>query len=359
MSDAHERSEPASQRRLTRARDEGRWPQSALVASCLVLTLGAIPVLLAMRSSVGWIALWREAARLAALSARHESVNQLLDLARAAFGGWSGWLILFAAALAAIGSSFVASATSGALGFTVAMLRPQLSRISWSEGIRQLVNADAVAHSVTALVGIALMLWCALPAVETLERLAAGHMSLGVIVQQLGRVIVALWWRFVIAFGALGALDLWRVRRRAFAALRMTPREVRDERAELEGKPEVRARRRAEGLRRARNVQVSAIRSATAVLANPNHVAVALRYAPPRVDVPIVVSRGADLAAVLVRAVAVAHDVPIVESPELARALFVRVSIGEPIPEDCFAAVAAVFAWLLQTRGVLRGAGDT
>ena len=139
----------------------------------------------------------------------------------------------------------------------------------------------------------------------------------------------------------------------------MTPREVRDERAELEGKPEVRARRRAEGLRRARNVQVSAIRSATAVLANPNHVAVALRYAPPRVDVPIVVSRGADLAAVLVRAVAVAHDVPIVESPELARALFVRVSIGEPIPEDCFAAVAAVFAWLLQTRGVLRGAGDT
>ncbi len=91
------------------------------------------------------------------------------------------------------------------------------------------------------------------------------------------------------------------------------------------------------------------------MVVNPTHVAIALRYAPPDIDVPTVVSRGADLTAGLVRAIAAAHDVPIVESPDLARTLYARSALGEPIPEDCYAAVAAIFAFLLQTRGMLRG----
>jgi flagellar biosynthetic protein FlhB len=105
-------------------------------------------------------------------------------------------------------------------------------------------------------------------------------------------------------------------------------------------------------------VSVGAIRAATAVIANPTHVAVALRYAPPRIDVPIIVSRGADLAASLVRTIAALHDVPIIESPELARTLFASASLGEPIPEQCYAAVASIFAMLLQTRGSLGGSDD-
>jgi flagellar biosynthetic protein FlhB len=105
-----------------------------------------------------------------------------------------------------------------------------------------------------------------------------------------------------------------------------------------------------------RNIDVAAIARATAVVANPTHVAVALQYAPPVVDVPLVVSRGADLAAVMVRSIAALNEVPIIESPELARTLYARSALNEPIPEECFAAVAAVFAFILQTRGTLRGA---
>jgi flagellar biosynthetic protein FlhB len=136
----------------------------------------------------------------------------------------------------------------------------------------------------------------------------------------------------------------------------MTPREVREERASYEGKPEVKARRRSVAARRGRSLRIAALKRATAVVTNPTHIAVALRYAPPAIDVPLVVSAGKDLAAMLLRGAAEDAGVPIVESPDLARALYARVDVDEPIPEELYIAVAAVFAWILKTRGALRGA---
>jgi flagellar biosynthetic protein FlhB len=88
---------------------------------------------------------------------------------------------------------------------------------------------------------------------------------------------------------------------------------------------------------------------------NPTHIAVALRYDPPQIEVPAVVARGADLMASVVRGAAESFGVPIVEAPELARMLYAQTETDEPIPEEAYAAVAAVFAWILRTRGTLGG----
>lgn len=105
-------------------------------------------------------------------------------------------------------------------------------------------------------------------------------------------------------------------------------------------------------------MRLEALRRASAVIANPTHVAVALRYDPPGIDVPFVVSSAAGAAAAFVRMVAAYHEIPVIESPELARALFVRVDVDEPVPEEYYAAIAAIFAWLLRTRGRLGGNVD-
>ena len=167
--------------------------------------------------------------------------------------------------------------------------------------------------------------------------------------------MITLWWRVGALLLAVALVDVTLARRRFSDRLRMTPREVRDERAEQEGRPEVKARRRGIAIRRARRLRVAAIRQASAIVTNPTHVAVALQYAPPHVDVPLVVAAGAGAGAHMIRAVAAYHDVPIVESADLARALFARVETDEAIPEDLYAAVAAVFAWILRTRGRLGG----
>ena len=358
MSDAHERTEHPTQRRVAKARAEGRWPASTIAAGWLVLTLIALPVAAAWQACLRWIELWRITASHASVLAGDARTSELLSL----LSGWcfwrEGWVVIAAAAGAALIAATVAAMTGGALAFAPAALRPRFDRLSWSAGARSLVNAEGIAQAFFAAACSAATLWCSWQTAHALQQITAAELPLHGITIALARALRDAWWMIVIILALPASFDVWRTRRRGLLALRMTPREVRDERVEAEGKPELRARRRAHAASDARNVQIGAIRRATAVVTNPTHVAVVLRYAPPLIHVPIVVSRGADLAAALVRAVAALHDVPIIESPDLARTLYASVALGEPIPEECYAAVAAVFAWLLHTRGVLSGAED-
>jgi len=358
VNDAHDRTERPTPRRIAKARAEGGSPSSSVASGWLIVALVALPAAAASQAVAGWIHLWRSTASHAATFAVDARSVDLLG-ALAAWCLWRpGWAIVVAAALAALLAAVGASTASGALSFAPAALRPRLDRLSWSAGARQLVNADGVAQAIVALTCGASMLWCSWMTAHTLQQMAAAQLTSLGMAAAFARAMRDAWWPAVIALAVPACFDIWRARRRGLRALLMTPREVRDERADAEGKPELRARRRAHAANSARNVHIGAIRRATAVVANPTHVAVALRYAPPHIQVPIVVSRGADLAAALVRAVAALHDVPIIESPELARTLYASVALNEPIPEDCYAAVAALFAWLLHTRGTLPGGGD-
>lgn len=358
MSDAHERTERPTQRRLAKARAEGRWPGSAITGGWLVVALSALPVGVAWQAAAHWVALWRTTASQAAAIAADTRTSELLGLLSAWCFWRGGWTVMAAAAAAALIAAAGAAAASGALAFAPAALRPRFDRLSWSAGARFLANADGIVQAILAVACSAVTLWCSWLAAGAMQQIIAAELPLNSAAVALAGALRDAWWQIVVALAAPACLDIWRTRRRGLLALRMTPREVRDERVEAEGRPELRARRRAKAATASRNVQIGAIRRATAVVTNPTHVAVALRYAPPLIHVPIVVSRGADLAAALVRAVAALHDVPIIESPELARMLYASVALGEPIPEECYAAVAAVFAWLLHTRGVLSGAED-
>jgi flagellar biosynthetic protein FlhB len=352
VSDAHDRTEHPTPRRLERARLEGRLPRSPLAATALAASLLVVPVVAGLNAIAQWIALFRETTRMAA-----EPVSSM----NAALHAWSGWssgtAVVATAGVAAVVAAVGASAATGALGLSPAALKPALSRLSLRLGIGQLVGLHTSQHAASATLTIALIAWAAAPTVRALLELAATGGLLASDVMGLIDILRATWLRVALVLLLLAVGEIWWSRKRAMASLRMTPREVREERAEIEGRPEIRARRRAHATRKARNVQVGAIRAATAVVVNPAHVAVALRYAPPSIDVPVVVARGADLAALIVRSVASLYDVPIVESPELARALYARLTVGQAIPEDCYAAVAAIFAWLMRTRGVLAG-GD-
>lgn len=356
MNDSGERTEAPTARRLARARAQGRWGQSAWATSCIVTLLAVMPAVAATHVGADWIALWRATARSSsAVADAHFTWHSFHNT----WVFWKGgWFLVATAWIAACLAAIAASAASGALGFAPGALQWRFDRLSWRAGVQQLANSEGVIAASTALCGSLLVVWSAWPAARKVVELAAAGVPLISAVAIVRDALCGAWWWLVFVLGLLAIFDVWRLRRRMVRALHMSPREVRDDRAETEGRPDLRARRRATASRTMRSVNASAIRLATAVIANPAHIAVALRYAPPRIDVPIVVSRGADLAAVLVRTIAGLHDVPIIESPELARALFARATLGEPIPEDCYAAVAAVFALLLQTRGLLRRVAD-
>jgi flagellar biosynthetic protein FlhB len=133
----------------------------------------------------------------------------------------------------------------------------------------------------------------------------------------------------------------------------MTRQEVRDEAKSHDGNPEVkmRVRRIQREMRKKRMLQD--VKTATVVITNPTHVAVALRYDRTAMSAPLVVAKGQDQMALRIREVAREHNVPIVENVTLARALHHGADVGDAIPSDLFGAVAEVLAYLVRLKQLI------
>jgi flagellar biosynthetic protein FlhB len=357
MSGDQERTQPATPKRLERARQEGDVAKSATAASALAIASVIVPCIASGAFVRWWVRAFGAAVSLAAFAgATHgASAGAGLAASRRILFESTPWEFVFAAWAAACAGSFAAAAATGALGASWGALRPKPGRLSWAAGTKALFGTGAIAHAVVAVASAAALIACAVPPLRAVMAGAASPLPLSGQPAFAQAVVTGYWRNAVIAMLVVAAADVAFARRRHAAKLRMTQKEARDERADQEGRPEIKARRRAIGARRARRLRVSSIKHATAVVTNPTRIAVALRYAPPGIDVPTVVSSGAGAGAAVVRAVASFHDIPIVEAPELARALYANVDLDETIPEELYHAVAAIFAWILRTRGKLGG----
>jgi flagellar biosynthetic protein FlhB len=165
--------------------------------------------------------------------------------------------------------------------------------------------------------------------------------------------VTTLLWQSALAMLGLSAgdyaLQYWRL----WSSLKMTKQEVKDENRSNEGNPEVKARVRRVQREMSRSRMLKAIKSATVVVTNPTHYAVALEYRRDRMSAPLVVAKGADFMAARIRELAREYSVPIVENVSLAQALFKGVEIGEPIPGPLFGAVAEVLAYLVRIKQLM------
>ncbi len=133
--------------------------------------------------------------------------------------------------------------------------------------------------------------------------------------------------------------------------LKMTPQEIREELKNLEGNPQIVARRRQVQRQLALTRISAAVPKADVVITNPTELAVAIQYEPETMAAPIVVAKGAGVIAQRIRSLALEHGIPIVEKKPLAQALYREVEINHPIPHDKYAAVAEVLAYVYQLKG--------
>jgi flagellar biosynthetic protein FlhB len=132
--------------------------------------------------------------------------------------------------------------------------------------------------------------------------------------------------------------------------LKMTRQEVKQDRKDTEGSPEVKGRIRRIQVEMASRRMLREVPKASVVLVNPTHVAVALRYESNKMDAPVMVAKGADHLAERIREIARAYGVPIVRRPELARTIYSTVRPGNPIPEALYVAVAEVLGMIYRLR---------
>jgi flagellar biosynthetic protein FlhB len=135
--------------------------------------------------------------------------------------------------------------------------------------------------------------------------------------------------------------------------MRMTKQEVKDEHKQTEGDPMIKSRLRSLRMQRARQRMMAAVPKASVVITNPTHYAVALKYDMDAMGAPILVAKGADLIALRIRELADENEVPIVENPPLARALFATVELDQEVPPEHYKAVAEVISYVMKLKGSL------
>jgi flagellar biosynthesis protein FlhB len=132
--------------------------------------------------------------------------------------------------------------------------------------------------------------------------------------------------------------------------LRMTKEEVKQEHKEAEGDPKLKGRIRQQQRAIARRRMMVNVPKADVVVTNPTHFAVALKYADGEMRAPKVVAKGVNLVAARIREIATENNVPLLEAPPLARALYHNVELEREIPGQLYGAVAEVLAWVYQLK---------
>lgn len=176
----------------------------------------------------------------------------------------------------------------------------------------------------------------------------------GFSVLQLGGILSSLLWQAAALLFVWGVIDLFRQRRRYFNQLKMTKQEVREEWRQSEGSPEVRMRIRQ--LRRdlLRRRMMSDVPTATVVVVNPTHYAVALRYGINESGAPKVIAKGKNYLALRIKQKAIDNRVPVVENQPLAQSLYKNCQVGQEIPPALYRAVAEVLAYVYRLTGTLQ-----
>lgn len=230
-------------------------------------------------------------------------------------------------------------------------LQPKLSRVSPKSGLSRIFGLNGfveIVKSLTKLVFLTAVIWMALR--RDWDRLAY------LLMQDSNRLLKEftiplrhLFFSVISAHAIIGFSDLLWVRFRHSRDMRMSKQDIRDELKDTEGHPHIKARIRGLQLTRARKRMMAKVPSATVVITNPTHYAVALSYDRTHSSAPRIVAKGYDSVAARIREIASINNVPIVSNPPLARALY-TFDLDSEIPPEYYRAVAEIIAYLWRLR---------
>jgi flagellar biosynthetic protein FlhB len=346
---AAERTEQATPERLRKAREEGQLPESKELPSGVL-----IAALLASLSLCGsWlyeqmILLVREAMYLRPVW-RLGSEGMLLTMGQEFLASLTMTLPFVIATAAA---SVAASVLSSGWSLCPKAMKVQVDRLNPAKGFQNLFSMKSVVQLVISIVKLAVIIaicWQYLSD-KMPTCLALRYETAAGAVAMVGKLTMGLMLRITAAVLVVGAADLLFQRWKYQRDLRMTKQEMKEERRQHELAPEVRNRIRAVQLEMARKRMLQEVPKADVVVTNPTHVAVALQYEADVMAAPKVVAKGGDLMCQKIKEIARAHGVPVIERPELARALYGAVEVGQGVPEALYVAVAEVLAMIYRLR---------
>ncbi|MBT5242596.1 MAG: flagellar biosynthesis protein FlhB [Rhodospirillaceae bacterium] len=237
--------------------------------------------------------------------------------------------------------------------WTPKKMEPKLSTISPIAGVKRFVSVQTLVEAIKGvlkMIIVAVMVaFLVIPLFRHPDQLVDRDLSLTL--SEIHWLIVLVLTLVVLVMSIIAMADLAFQRWQHNEKLKMTKQEVKDEHKEQEGDPKVKSRIRALRMERHRQRMMAAVPGASVVITNPTHYAIALTYDMDDMHAPILVAKGVDYLARRIRQIAEDNDVPLVENPPLARALYASCEVDQEIPPEHYKAVAEIIGYVMQVNG--------
>ena len=233
-------------------------------------------------------------------------------------------------------------------------IKPKLNKISLLGGVKRQFSLKALTEFLKGilklvLVGSIAFLFVA-PEMEELQLVMTYDMI--AILELLQKQVLSLLAGVVAVMAVIAGLDFAYQKYNHYKELRMTKQEIKDENKQSEGDPMIKSRLRSLRMQRSRQRMMQAVPEADVVVTNPTHFAVALRYKQDEDQAPMVLAMGQDNIALKIREIANENEIPIVENPPLARALYASCELDQEIPFEHYRAVAEIIGYVMRLKKV-------
>jgi flagellar biosynthetic protein FlhB len=236
--------------------------------------------------------------------------------------------------------------------FSSESLNPKLERLSPVKGFTRLVSIKSLVEFAKGLVKLSIVGgivgMVAVPVLGRVELLM--QMDIAQTANEARLLITQMFVVAIFVMGIIAGLDYLYQRYEFLKQMKMSMQEVKDEVKQSDGDPLVKGRLRQIRADRARARMMAAVPTADVVVTNPTHFAIALKYESEVMSAPKVVAKGVDEVAFRIRDVATENDIPIIENPPLARALFATADIDDEIPSEHYKAVAEIISFVFKLK---------
>ena len=344
-----EKTEPASERRLEQAREEGDVPRSREITTFAVLMSAGLGIWLWGGRIVDEL----NRMLIAGLSLpREQAFDPHLLYERILNDVVQVMLVCVPIGLIIIAVAIASPIVIGGWLFTGKALIPNFGRMNPLRGIGNLFSKNSLVELIKALIKtliVGSIAWVVIMAQKD-QVVALAVEPLQQAIMHAGHLMVTTFLAIASGMAVIALIDgpyqLWHYADK----MKMTRQEVIQEAKESDGNPQIKARIRSLQREMARKRMMAAVPTADVVVTNPTHYAVALKYAEGKMGAPQVVAKGADEVAAKIRELAKENNVPLLEAPPLARALYKHTEIGDEIPQALYTAVAEVLAYVFQLR---------
>jgi flagellar biosynthetic protein FlhB len=352
-----EKTEPASARRLEQAREEGNVPQSRELMAFMVMAAGAGTFWI----FGGWIAQRAADVVRTGLSFSRAAAFDPVVMREGALGlTLDAFLVAGPIFLAIIAAIVATPVMMGGWILSPKAMQLDLTRMDPVKGIGRMFSWQSIAELVKAilkalLIGLVLY-WVVRHEQDRLFALISAPIEVGL--ASFSQVLFFSFVALIAGLAVIAAIDVPFQLYQYHDRLKMTREELRQESKESEGDPHLKARIRSQQREMARGRMMSEVPKADVVVTNPTHFAVALKYDGDNMAAPVVVAKGMNLIADRIRELATENQVPLLEAPPLARALYRHAEVGDAIPSALYSAVAEVMAWVFQVNAYAKGLED-